>query len=130
MAAPRAATTRTGATAEDAALAFLRSRGLVPVARNFRCRAGELDHVMLDGDVLVVVEVRYREHADPVDPAVTVTARKQQRLAQAALRFLQAQPFFRDHALRFDVLALSGPLESPRCDWIRRAFTTDDLRRR
>jgi putative endonuclease len=128
--APPGTTTRTGASAEDEALAYLCARGLVPVARNFRCRAGELDHVMLDGDVLVIVEVRYRLRADPVDPAVTVTGRKQRRLAHATLRFLQAQPRFRDHALRFDVLALSGPLDAPRCDWIRRAFTMDDLPRR
>lgn len=126
MTAAPGTTTRTGATAEEAAQRFLVAQGLVPVARNFRCRAGELDHVMLDGDVLVVVEVRYRQRPDPVDPAVTVTAGKRRRLMQATSRFLQSQPRFRDHALRFDVLALTGPLAAPHCDWIRRAFTTDD----
>ena len=126
MTAAPGSTTSTGATAEEAAGRYLVAHGLIPVVRNFRCRAGELDHVMLDGDVLVVVEVRYRLRADPVDPAVTVTARKRRRLLQAASRFLQSQPRFRDHAMRFDVLALSGPLGAPRCDWIRGAFTTDD----
>ena len=70
--------------------AFSSAQGLRLVARNFRCRMGELDLVMLDGRLLVVVEVRYRTRPDPVDPAVTVTATKRRRLLRAASRFLQA----------------------------------------
>ncbi len=97
------------------------------MARNFRCRAGELDLIMLEGPALVVIEVRYRARPDPVDPALTVTLTKRRRLARAAAHFLQRQPRFRDHAMRFDVLALSGPLAAVRCDWIRGAFTMDDV---
>jgi putative endonuclease len=120
-------TLQTGARAERAALRFLEAQGLRLVTCNFRCRMGELDLVMLDGRQLVVVEVRYRARPGLVDPAVTVTATKRQRLLRAASRFLQFRPDFSDHALRFDVLALSGPLEDVRCDWIRSAFTTDDV---
>lgn len=122
-------TTETGSRAERVGQRFLESRGLRVVARNFRCRTGELDLVMLDGQKLVMVEVRYRARAALVDPAVTVTATKRLRLLRAAARFLQARPAFRDHAMRFDVLALSGPLDAARCDWIRGAFTTDDVAR-
>jgi putative endonuclease len=118
-------TAGTGARAEDAALAFLKHRGLALVARNVDCRAGELDLVMLDGAVLVVVEVRYRGEGGWIDPAVTVTATKRRRLLQATALFLQARPAFADHALRFDVMALSGDLAAPRCDWIRGAFDAD-----
>ena len=127
--APRPSTTRTGARAEQVGQGFLEKRGLRVVARNFRCRAGELDLVMLDGRQLVVVEVRYRTRAGLVDPAVTVTATKRLRLLRAAARFLQERPVFRDHAVRFDVLALTGPLHAARCDWIRGAFTADDVAR-
>jgi putative endonuclease len=120
------ATSRIGARAEAAGRRFLETRGLQVVALNFRCRAGELDLVMLDGGVLVVIEVRYRARPDPVHPAVTVTATKRRRLLRAAAGFLQARPGFRDHPMRFDVLALSGPLDAARCEWIRGAFTTDD----
>ena len=34
--------------------------GLQLVLRNFRCKRGEIDLVMLDGATLVLVEVRYR----------------------------------------------------------------------
>lgn len=120
-------TLQTGARAERAAQRFLEAQGLHLVTCNFRCRMGELDLVMLDGRQLVVVEVRYRARLGLVDPAVTVTATKRQRLLRAASLFLQFRPDFSNHALRFDVLALSGPLEDVRCDWIRGAFTTDDV---
>jgi len=123
---PAGGTTATGARAEEAALGFLRAHGLHLVARNFRCRAGELDLVMLEGRELVVVEVRYRRTAAWVEPAATVTAAKRRHLLQATARFLQARPAFANHALRFDVLALSGEPSAPACDWIRRAFDASD----
>jgi putative endonuclease len=122
-------TSATGACAERLGERFLGARGLRVVARNFRTRAGEIDLVMLDGRQLVAVEIRYRARAGLVDPAATVTAAKRRRLLRAMAGFLQQRPHFRDHALRFDVLALSGPFDALRCDWIRGAFTADDVAR-
>jgi putative endonuclease len=48
---------------EQVAEKMLRRRGLRPVARNYHCRCGEIDLIMLDTSVLVFVEVRYR-HSD------------------------------------------------------------------
>ena len=122
-------TVETGDRAEGIGLRFLEARGLRLVTRNFRTRAGELDLVMMDGRELVVVEVRYRRSPDPVDPAATVTIAKRRRLVNAASRFLVQHARLRDHVVRFDVLALSGPLEAVHCDWIRGAFTADDVPR-
>ncbi|MFZ3041734.1 MAG: YraN family protein, partial [Thiobacillus sp.] len=47
-----------GQSAEARAEAFLRTQGLKLVARNWRCRFGEIDVIMLDGSTLGVVEVR------------------------------------------------------------------------
>ena len=49
-----------GAAAEDLAARYLQVRGLKILARNLRCKAGELDLVCLDDGVLVVIEVRQR----------------------------------------------------------------------
>jgi len=49
-----------GPMAEAAAEEFLSGRGLRLLERNYRCRFGELDLVMRDGETLVFVEVRYR----------------------------------------------------------------------
>lgn len=122
----RPPTAAIGARAEAAASRYLEGWGLRPVTRNFRCRAGELDLVMLDGRELVLVEVRYRARSGLVHPGATVTAAKRRRLLRAASWFLATRPEYRDHAVRFDVLALSGPVDTPRCEWFRNAFTTDD----
>jgi len=119
-------TTATGLRAEDAALRFLAARGLRLVARNFRGGGGEIDLLMLDGEALVVVEVRYRHNRNPVDPALSITAAKRRRLLQAATCFLQRH---REHALRtirFDVMALTGGPGDPACHWIRHAFDEED----
>lgn len=123
----RRQTTAIGARAETAASRYLEAQGLVLVMRNFRCRAGELDLVMLDGRALVLVEVRYRARSGLVHPGATVTAAKRRRLLRAAGWFLATRPEYRDHAVRFDVLALSGPVDMPRCEWFHNAFTTDDV---
>ncbi len=49
-----------GRQAEKFALDHLRDKGLEEIATNFRCRMGEIDLVMLDGDCLVFAEERFR----------------------------------------------------------------------
>lgn len=112
---------RTGRLAEEAALDYLQTQGLRPVECNFRCRAGEIDLVMRDGDVLVFVEVRYR-HSDRFGgPAESVVARKRQRLIMAAEYYLYTHPAARRLAARFDVVAVR-PGEPLRIEWIADAF--------
>ena len=48
----------TGRRGEKIAAGFLVSRGMTVLHRNFRCRAGELDIVALDGGEIVFVEVK------------------------------------------------------------------------
>ena len=118
---------RTGAQAEELARRFLEANGLRLVERNFRCRNGELDLVMLDGRELAIVEVRYRLTDRLVDPAVSVCPRKRRRIALAAAHYLQRRRQFAELPVRFDVLAITGGLDRPRYDWIRCAFTTDEV---
>jgi Holliday junction resolvase-like predicted endonuclease len=49
-----------GTQAEEQALAFLLARGLALKQRNYRCRLGEIDLILMDGKALVFVEVRMR----------------------------------------------------------------------
>jgi putative endonuclease len=53
-------TTAAGRRGEDLACRHLESQGLRLLERNCRCRAGEIDLVMLDGGTLVMIEVRSR----------------------------------------------------------------------
>lgn len=108
---------RTGESAEDQALAYLNRQGLKLVQRNFRCKQGELDLVMLDNNVLVIAEVRFRKSDRYGSAAESVTATKQSRIIAATHVYLAQQP--QDRPIRFDVVALSG---DGRIDWIQNAF--------
>lgn len=112
-----------GAAAECAAYRFLLQRGLKPIARNYRCRGGELDLVMLDGRTLALVEVRYRSTQDFGGPAASVTWFKQRRIVLAARHLLKMRRDLRDFPARFDVVAITGTdWRAPRIQWIKAAF--------
>lgn len=112
-----------GHAGEAAALAHLQSAGLQLVLRNFRCKAGEIDLVMLDGATLVLVEVRYRSSDEFGGAAASVTWRKQRRLASAAECLLLARKDLRRYPARFDVVAISSSAGAWSIDWIKNAFT-------
>jgi putative endonuclease len=116
-----------GRAAEAAALAHLERAGLQLVVRNFRCKGGELDLVMLDETTLVFVEVRYRSSEQFGGAAASVTWRKQRRLANAAQYLLLTRQELRRYRARFDVVAISAAPTRPsgvnKVDWIKNAFT-------
>lgn len=117
-----------GIAAEDCALEHLRDSGLKLIARNYRCKAGEIDLVMLERDTLVLVEVRYRATTDFGGAAASVTAHKQRRITLAAQHLLVCRRELRRYAARFDVVAVApgpaAPLPAPlKVDWIKNAFT-------
>jgi putative endonuclease len=112
----------TGSAGEDRALRYLREQGLQLIARNYRCRLGEIDLVMLDGKTLALVEVRYRSREDFGGAAASVTPRKQRSLILAAKHLLATRAELRRLAARFDVVALDGRRENPEIRWIRNAF--------
>ncbi len=112
-----------GARAEDLCAELLRKAGLRVLARNWRCRHGEIDLVAEEGGTLVFAEVRYRRDERFGGAAESVTAAKQSRLIAAARLFLMRRPYARSEpACRFDVLLLDS-LDTERIKWIRNAFT-------
>lgn len=114
-----------GAIAEDLAFRFLVNHGLRPVARNYRCRGGEIDLIMQDRDCLAFIEVRCRESGAFVTPGHTVDARKQRKIIRTAAIFLSRERRFANVRVRFDVIAIEGrSIEGVR--WIRDAFRPDD----
>ena len=93
---------RLGADAEDRAAAFLSSLGYVIVKRGYRSVRGEIDILAMDGDTLVVVEVKERTKPG-ARPEESVTAAKARRLAGAARHYLQSveEP---EREIRFDLI--------------------------
>ena len=99
---------------------YLECHGLHLQARNYHARRGELDLVMTDQDTCVFVEVRYRRSLQFGSPLDSITPRKQQRLILAARHYLMQHAV--DIPCRFDIVSLSGPMQSPDIAWIRHAF--------
>lgn len=113
-----------GREAEAQARRHLERHGLRLIAQNWLCRRGELDLVMLDGDTVVFVEVRFRRHVGWGGALESVDARKRGKLAAAAGHFLQEQSRWSRHPCRFDVIAIQPGSDSPSLDWIKNAFDT------
>ncbi|MGH8193156.1 MAG: YraN family protein [Woeseiaceae bacterium] len=112
-----------GDPAEQLALEHLQARGLKLVARNFRCRLGEIDLIMLDGPCLIFVEVRFRKSSHFASALESVDRRKQRKLTRAAGFFLGRHREYRNHAVRFDVVGLDGPSRDRyQLQWVRDAF--------
>lgn len=80
-----------GRSGEDAALAWYLSRGFRPVARNWRCRLGEIDLVVRRGGLLAFVEVKTRSGAALGGGYEAVGRRKQQKLRQLAEAFIAGE---------------------------------------
>ena len=112
-----------GQRAEDLAARFLGKHGLTVLARNFRCRGGELDLVCRDGATLVFVEVRLRRNAAFGGAGASISASKQRRVVLAARNYLAAHGAASpaDRACRFDCVLLDGE----KIDWLRDAFAAD-----
>lgn len=116
-----------GHAAERLARSRLERRGLDWITSNYRCRFGELDLVMSEASTLVIVEVRYRRHTELMNPCESLTADKLRRVALATRHFLQRHPRWRHVPVRFDVVGIHGPLYEAGMNWIRGAFTIDEL---
>jgi len=120
---PDASPSQAGQAAENQALEFLQGQGLRLLTRNWRCKGGELDLVMLDVDTVVFVEVRYRLHASFGGALGSIDGRKQKRLVLAASLFLQKEPRWAAQPCRFDVVALQGSHHAGRpLQWLKNAF--------
>ena len=116
---------RAGAIAEQLAENYLKTQGLRCLARNYRCRGGELDRVMRDGATLVFVEIRYRRQGNYGGALASVTLNKRRRLIRAASEYPLRERINAACPCRFDVVAVEGALEQPHFHWIRHAFELD-----
>ena len=94
-----------GARAEELCAELLRRAGLRMLARNWRCRLGEIDLVAEEAGTLVFAEVRLRRDPRFGGAAESVTAAKRARILAAARLYLARPP---DAQCRFDVLLLDS----------------------
>ena len=102
---------------------FLKRKGLKTLTRNFSCKTGEIDLVMVAPDrTIVFIEVRTR--ADEIFNSVesSITAPKKARLVRTARYFL-ATHSIDGRPFRFDVVAIVlGPKGPPQIRHYQNAF--------
>ena len=115
-----------GEDAEAACCKYLRSQGLKTVDKNFHCRHGEIDIIMLDEKMLVFVEVRYRKNNNFGGGLESITAAKQLKLRKSAELYLQKHQRYKN--ARFDVVSMSKNNQTSEnqqkytFEWITNAF--------
>jgi len=102
---------------------FLTAKGFRTLTRNFTCKTGEIDLVMVDpAGALVFVEVKTRA-SEAFSPATAaITSRKKHRMTRAARYFLASHDI-QDRPCRFDVVTIVlGPSGRPEIEHYENAF--------
>lgn len=79
-----------GRLGENIAAELLTSLGMNILARNWRCRVGELDVVALDDNEIVFAEVKTLRQKNGFSPASNLSFRQRKRNYHAALVYLKA----------------------------------------
>lgn len=105
-----------GEYGERLACRFLTDIGFTIIERNWRCARGEIDIVALDGECLVVCEVKTRRSEAFGAPFEAVTRSKARRLRRlAGLWLADAGPDRRGGSsdLRIDVVSVLRPADGP-----------------
>jgi putative endonuclease len=123
--APEPSAQARGRMAEARAADWLAERGLKILARNVRCRGGEIDLICLDRGMLVFVEVRLRTNLRYGNAAESITAAKRRRILFAARWWLaSAGRAHQNRSSRFDAVLFDGE-ETVEPQWIQGAFGVD-----
>ena len=92
---------------------FLKRKGLKKLARNFSCKTGEIDLIMVDTDrAIVFVEVKTRANESLTPTESVITPAKKSRLYRTARYFLTVHNI-EDRPFRFDVVTIVLPPTGP-----------------
>jgi putative endonuclease len=107
-----------GRWGEELAVRHLERQGVRIVARNWRCTAGEVDIVVLDGDCVAFVEVRTRRGRAYGSPEESITPQKLARMATVAESYVYEEGWEGDW--RLDVVAIEVRRgQEPKIEWYR-----------
>lgn len=108
-----------GLQAEQRACDYLCQQGLQLLGKNYRCKAGEVDLIMQDGEYLVFVEVRARSYRYYGGGEYSVTLSKKRKLTKAVTHYLVSHGKYDKIPCRIDVVAID---KSGDINWIKNAI--------
>jgi putative endonuclease len=108
---------------ETEAARYLEGKGCRLLTRGFRCRFGEIDLIVEDGDTVCFVEVKFRGTLGFGGAAFAIPAAKQRKLIKTAQYCILSNPGLANQAMRFDALLIQRQADGgDRYDWIKNAF--------
>jgi putative endonuclease len=110
-----------GRKGEELAVARLKELKYKILERNYKCFLGEMDIIAREKDTLVFIEVKTRATQKFGSPAAAVNERKQRKLSQVALTYINQKKLAAVPA-RFDVVSVELWPPHPRVEVIRDAF--------
>jgi putative endonuclease len=111
----------TGKEGEQIAAVFLKKNGYKICETNFHCPLGEIDIIAREKGELVFIEVKTRKSRELGYPEQAVGVKKQRKLSQLALWYMQ-QKKIKDIPARFDVVAITMFPEANEIKLIKNAF--------
>jgi len=86
---------------------FLKAKGLLPLAKNYSCKTGEIDLIMVEPNrTIVFVEVKTRTDESFTPAETLITTEKQQKIYRTARYFLAAHDI-ENRPYRFDVVTIT-----------------------
>jgi putative endonuclease len=85
---------------------YLQQAGYRIVARNYRCKYGEIDIVAEEGGYLCFVEVKYRKNAASGHPLESVGYQKQKKIMTVSLYYRMMHHIDEQTPMRYDVVAI------------------------
>jgi putative endonuclease len=116
-------TTDKGQLTEQFAQDYLVTQGLIPVDKNYHCRNGELDLIMLDGDTYVFIEVKYRKNNNFGGAVAAISPSKQKKIKHCVTYYLHHSGLnVHNTCCRVDVVTLEGLITQPEITWLKNAF--------
>ena len=124
---PTRNTSDIGANAENQCLIYLSDHGLKKLDKNFHSKMGEIDLIMEDKKTIVFVEVRYRSRQQYGTAIETVHFHKRKKIVLTAQYYLQKNSRLQKYNCRFDILGVSTYNDQLKFNWLKNAFTLDDI---
>lgn len=96
-----------GVDAEAACAGFLKQNGFEILSTRYKTKAGEIDIIAKNNELLLFIEVKRRKGEFFDDP---ITARQKKRITNAALQYTAENPQFLELNMRFDCILVDNQL--------------------
>ena len=107
-----------GLIAEKTARIFLERHGLKYLSQRYRTKLGEIDLIMLDKDILVFIEVKYRSRNSYYPINETISAHKLRKISATSKLFCQNFKLSYS-SQRIDAIFIENSCDKDNIQWLK-----------